>query len=629
MFKLSVPLYVPTITDENLHIYLEQVKACKVDRVFLCGVGEVFQKDCMVYTQSDRIKKLIQFFKENGYEVGIWFNGFGHGSALAHDTEEETSVDFTYIRGVDGRGDRYGLCPLDEKFFDAYKKGAEAFARLNPDIIMIDDDLRLNNRSYYMGCFCKYHLEAYYKMIGEEVPVDELEKKIFSGGKNKYRTAYMQLSAKTLLDFAKKLRVAVDAINPNIRMGACAVLENWDYCGTDMIELSKAFAGNTKPFVRTIGAAYWPEKLSNMIEDTKLQAKWCRDNGVEVFSEGDVYPRPRYRCSAKRLELYDMALRIGGGTDGILKYMFDYNTGPLYETGYIDRHIKNEGLRNELLSIFDGKKPVGVHAFNVMHKIENWDLPEQPEPGIARRLIAAYKNISQNILALNAIPSTVEKGEYPMLLSGENAKYVTEEDLANGAILDAPAAKILTQRGIDVGFVSCEDADYSCEYFIEPNEVINGIKDCGVKKLVCSEKATVLSTYLPDKTPASYLYENEKGLRVYVIAADFYRLAFCPNFYNNYHRQKQLFDAIEYVGRKKFPAVCLKNPCLYTMASKDEKAMSVALFNQFEDEILKPEIRLDREYTSIKFVSCTGELVGDKVYLSEIAPYGVAAFEVK
>lgn len=628
MFKLSVPLYVPTITDENLYIYLDQLKQCKVDRVFLCGVGEVFQEDCLVYTQNEKIKRLLRIFKENGYEVGIWFGGFGHGSALAHDAKDDKSVAYTYIKGIDGQGNKYGLCPLDEKFFNAYKKGVEAFARLHPDIIMIDDDFRLNNRGYYMGCFCKYHLQAYYRMIGEEIPISELEKRIFSGGTNKYRTAYMQLSAKTLLDFAKKLRAAVDAIAPNIRMGACAVLENWDYCGTDMIEIAKAFAGNTKPFLRTIGAAYWTEKLSNMIEDTRLQAKWCRDSGVEVFSEGDVYPRPRYRCSSKRLELYDMALRIDGGCDGILKYMFDYTTGPLYETGYIDRHIKNEGLRNELLSIFDGKKAVGVHAFNVMHKIENWDLPEHPEPGIARRLISAYKNISQNILALNAIPCTPEKSEYPILLCGENAKYVTEEDLENGVILDAPAAQILTQRGIDVGFVSCADADYSCEYFIEPNEVINGIKDCGVKKLICNEKATVLSAYLPDKTPASYIYENEKGLRVFVIAADFYKMTFCPNFYNNYHRQKQLFDAIEYVGRKKFPVVCLKNPFLYVMASKDENAMSVALFNIFEDEIIQPEIQLDRKYTSIKFVNCNGELIGDKVYLSEIAPYGIAAFEV-
>lgn len=629
MRKLFVPLSISRITDENLQVYLEQLKQCKADRVFLCGMGEVFREDSIVYTQNTKIKKLITVFQENGYEVGIWLNGFGHGSGLAHDSKEVKSVDYTYIRGVDGLGNQYGLCPLDERFFDAYKKGVEEVAKLNPDIIMLDDDFRLNNRGYYMGCFCKYHLQAYYQMIGEEVPVSELERLVFSGGKNKYRTAYMQLSAKTLLDFAKKLRVAVDNIQPGIRMGACAVLENWDYCGTDMIEISKAFAGNTKPFVRTIGAPYWKGSLSNVIEDTRLQAKWCKDNDIEVFAEGDVYPRPRYHCSSKRLEMFDMALMIDGSCDGILKYMCDYHFAPLYETGYIERHIKNEPLRKQLMSVFGGKKPVGVHAFHVMHKIENWDLPEQPEPGIAKRMISAYRNISRNILALNGIASTVEKGSYPMLLSGENAKYVTEEDLANGAILDAPAAKILTQRGIDVGFVSFEDADYACEYFLQPDETVNGIKDCGTKKLVCKENATVLSTYLPDKTPASYLYENEKGIRVLVIAADFYSMKACPAFYNNYHRQQQLFDAIEYVGRKKFPAVCLKNPFLYAMVSKDETAMGVALFNQFEDEILKPEIQLDREYTSISFVNCTGQLEKDKVYLSEIAPFGVAAFEVK
>jgi len=629
MYKLSVPLAVDPITDENLHIYLEQVKKCKVDRVFFCCVGDMFDPNCLVFTQSKKLEKLIRVFKENGYEVGVWVNGFGHGSALAYDTETEDTTSFTYIKGVDGNGNRYGLCPLDEDFTAAYCKGIAAVAHMNPDIIMLDDDFRLNNRSYYMGCFCHLHLKEYYKLIGEEVPVADLERRIFSGGKNKYRSAYMKLSAKTLLDFAKKLRNVVDSINPSIRLGACAVLENWDYCGTDMIEIAKAFAGGTKPFVRTIGAAYWPQKLSNMIEDTRLQAKWCRENDIEVFSEGDVYPRPRYRCSSKRLELFDMALMIDGGCDGVLKYMFDYSTGPMYETGYIDRHTHNAALRESLSCIFSGKKPVGVRSYNVMHKIENWDLPAVPEKGIANYLMGCYKNVSQNILALNTIPSTVEESDYPVLVCGENAKYISVEELVNGAILDAPAAKILTERGIDVGFISCEDANYSTEYFIKQKESINGISDCKVKKLVCSEKAQILSEFLPDKTPGSYIYENQIGTRFFVIAADLYNFVYCPNYYNNYHRQAQLIEAIEFIGQKKLPMVCVKNPCLYTITSKDEQRMSVALFNLFEDEILKPEIRLDKEYDEISFVNCSGELRGDRVFLSELPAYGVAAFEVK
>jgi UDP-N-acetylmuramoyl-L-alanyl-D-glutamate--2,6-diaminopimelate ligase len=67
---------------------------------------------------------------------------------------------------------------------------------MHPDLIMLDDDFRLNSRGYYMGCFCKLHLQKYYEMVGEVIPPEQLEQKIFGGGKNKYRSAYMALSAK-------------------------------------------------------------------------------------------------------------------------------------------------------------------------------------------------------------------------------------------------------------------------------------------------------------------------------------------------------------------------------------------------------------------------------------------------
>ena len=65
------------------------------------------------------------------------------------------------------------------------------------------------------------------------------------------------------------------------------------------------------------------------------------------------------------------------------------------------------------------------------------------------------------------------------------------------------------------------------------------------------------------------------------------------------------------------------------VASKNEKAMSVALANIFLDDIYEPVVRLDKEYSEIRFVNCTGRLEGDTVYLSDIPPYGFVAFEVK
>ena len=66
------------------------------------------------------------------------------------------------------------------------------------------------------------------------------------------------------------------------------------------------------------------------------------------------------------------------------------------------------------------------------------------------------------------------------------------------------------------------------------------------------------------------------------------------------------------------------------IAAKSEAgdAMAVALFNIFEDEIPMPRILLDKPYNGVRFVNCEGKLEGNILTLSELPPYGTAAFEV-
>jgi hypothetical protein len=66
--------------------------------------------------------------------------------------------------------------------------------------------------------------------------------------------------------------------------------------------------------------------------------------------------------------------------------------------------------------------------------------------------------------------------------------------------------------------------------------------------------------------------------------------------------------------------ICAKN--------KEGTALGVALFNPFEDEVLTPQIALDKVYTAARFVNCSGNLQGDKLTLTDIPPFGFAAFEV-
>lgn len=630
MRKLAVPIHLNTITENSLPTYLEMVKACGAERVFICGFGEIYREESVLYTDTDRVKKSIRFFKDNGFETAVWVNSFGHGILLTHNSDSDNGNQYTKIEGVNGDYVHQVYCPMDEKFAADYSKGIRKLASLGPDIIMLDDDFRINTRDYYMGCFCPLHLKEYYKRIGEEVPREELERLVFTGGKNKYRSAYMELLRDTLLDFAKMLRAAVDEVNPTIRLGASTTHDNWDYSGTDAIEIARAFAGNTEPFVRTAGAPYWKENLSRTIESTRMQIQWCNEADIEVFTEGDVYPRPRYNVPSRQLELFDLALIADGKADGILKYIFDYAQKPEYETGYIERHIKYEKLREELENMFVGKTTVGVRVFNEMHRIENLDLPTECEDKIAKKLTTSYKSVAGYLLAANGIPTVYEDSEYPAYICGENAKYISEQDLKNGAILDALAAKILMTRGVDTGLLEEETACFAGEYFANYDDTIRNInKKVTLKRVKCSDKAEVLSVFLPDGTPAAYTYENEQGLRFLVLSHDLYGSKDNANYFNNYYKQEQVIQAIEWAGRKKLPVASYKNPCLYMITAKNADSMAVAVFNIFMDEIPEPVIFLDDEYQRITCLNCTGQIEKNKVCLSEMAPFGFAAFEVK
>jgi hypothetical protein len=101
------------------------------------------------------------------------------------------------------------------------------------------------------------------------------------------------------------------------------------------------------------------------------------------------------------------------------------------------------------------------------------------------------------------------------------------------------------------------------------------------------------------------------------------------NYYNNYFRQALLIKASEYIARKPLPIQCTKNPKLYSIVSKNNGEMAVALFNIFPDDIFEPIITLDKAYKNIRFVNCDGILEGDTVKLTRMEPYGFAAFEVK
>ncbi|MBE6731615.1 MAG: hypothetical protein E7564_08000 [Ruminococcaceae bacterium] len=637
MYKLSVPIMFHTITRENIDDIVKNFKECKVDRVFITGLSYLFNPCEVFYSEENKWK--VQYFKEQGFEVGIWLISFGHGDALLHETGDKVDLSmYTKIQGIN-KVNENSICPMDKNVIEVFKKNLKLVAKMEPDLIMFDDDYRLNYRNYRMGCVCEKHLQEYYKRIGEVIPKEELEKKIFSGGKNFYRTEWLKLQGETLINFSKEMRSALNEVNPDIRMSICACWDTWDFEGTNCIEIAKALGGDNPLFLRSIGAAYHNPKVSMAVEANRAQANWCKDVDIEFFSEGDVYPRPRYIVPARQLELFDLALISTNEMDGILKYMYDYSYPFGYETGYTDRHIRNTKIREELKEVVKDKKALGLRVIDVMAKTENWHLPDETPEGVSSYLCSQMENSrnAKRILTDNAIPTNYDNTESPVFIMGENAYYVTEEDLKNGAILDISAAKNLSEKGIDVGLISAEASSFSSEYFVKEDSSTYNFGNTELFKVKCSEKAEVETYLLPGNSVGSYRYENEKGQKFFVISVSLMNESYkdvnlSANYFSNYYRKKQLTDAIEYVSGKKMAVKTVsKNPDLYmvVLENGDKTKLTVSVINPFIDDAFDIEFNLAKEYKSIRFIGCEGKLEGDKVTVNYVEPYGFMAFEVK
>ena len=625
MYKLSVPIDIRRYPEVKKEAWLAELRRAKADRVFLCVCRSIASAENKA-TNLRSLKVLIPYFEGAGLEVGVWMSSLGHGqSGYEHLT-------YTRIRSVSGDSCSDSMCPLDKAFGKEFSEWLRDIALVGAKLIMLDDDYRLSYRPGGMGCICALHMAEFAKLTGQTLSREEIVQKVFTGGPSYYRDAWLKINGDSLRSLATQLRSAVDTVSNRIRLGHCAVLSTWDVDGVDSIELAKIFAGSTRPFLRLIGAPYWAVKqnwgcrLGSIIEMERMQRKWCENEDIEIFSEGDVYPRPRFNIPAAYAEGFDTALRADGGLEGILKYMIDYNCSPRYETGYIDRHVRHMPLYREIEAHFSAKPAVGVRVFEVMHKLKDAVLPST-FPG-SSYIQETFIPSSSRFLCDNSVPMQYDTPDVTIVF-GDNARYATEETLQYGAILDAPAADILTQRGFDVGLRNVlGKAKVDAEYYPKQDETV---PVGGTYYNIEIDRQATLVTHLKgvDAVGGAYEYENTKGWRFLVYPFHAYETRQHDHVFRCYCRMRQLADSIEYIRRKPMDAVCLNNPDLYVQSKKDETSISIGLWNFFADDVFAPKITLADEYEEPQFIHCTGQLCGKEIVLSDLAPFAFAAIVLK
>lgn len=640
-YRISVPIMNHSCdTDEHRAQFLEMVKRAGASRIFLVMERYFTESPAKKHALS-LLKTNIRYLKENGIEtVGTWFTGMGHGAPLDHEGTE-IRADYTRLVSFSGEVCDDTFCIADEGYRRLIASYVRDMGACGADIIQLDDDLRLGYRPNGIGCTCEYHMREFARRTGKEWTRSELYEAVYSGGPNAVRDAWFALMAEGFMGFAKTLRDALDTVSPTTQLGFCAGPTTFDQDCFDAAALSRAFAGKTKPFLRGAGAPYWDmhkgwERLEDAISYQRMQRAWVsKAPDIEFFSEGDVYPRPRYRVPAWLLETYDTALRADGSTDGILKYVFDYVQSPAYEMGYLKRHLKNAPLYREIENAFGGENTRGIFVYEEEHKLLHADLPvPAPAPNVLTQ------TAKPAIRAMNrmCIPISFQNHGDAVCVMGESARNMDLSYLENGAILDISAAQILIRRGVDCGILSIKTAAApEVELFPKTSEAeeetLRPLTGGMFYHAVLSDRAEVLSEFRSGDEiyPAVWFYENDAGKRFLCYAFDMNSVDAESQLLCSYARQAQFIRAAERLQKYPLAAVCTGNPRLYMIVKdREDGSRAVGLWNCFDDEILTPHVTLSDAYTDIQFLNgAKGTIDGNEVFFeTDIPAHSFAGFVV-
>ncbi|MBR5528515.1 MAG: hypothetical protein IKV97_05865 [Clostridia bacterium] len=447
MYKISVPVFNPHFKRADREKIVHELKRFNAERVFL-GLDTYVTDEKKRTGYFNEVAENCAFLKSCGFEVGAWYWAFWLND----------NPGFTNMRSISGNEIEKFMCPSDEKYIEFAADYARKIAKCGFDLIQFDDDLRYGFLSDTPACLCDNHIRMINEITGEHSTREQLEKYIISGGKNKFRDAYLTANGKAFESFARAIRRAVDEVDPRIRIGACTCMSSWDIDGTDPYTLAKIFAGNTKPFMRLIGAPYWAvekswgNRLSDVVELERMESSWSRHEDIEIIAEGDAFPRPRINCPASYLEGFDTAIRASGCTDGILKYGIDYTSNADYEKGYAVLHERNAHTYDAIDKIFGGKSSCGVRVYESAKKVSDMVMPTKVNSTV--NIQDMFFSKAARTLSSCSIPTVYEGCGICGIVFDENARNLPLEALENGLILDIAAAEILTERGIDVGLES-------------------------------------------------------------------------------------------------------------------------------------------------------------------------------
>ena len=269
-----------------------------------------------------------------------------------------------------------------------------------------------------------------------------------------------------------------------------------------------------------------------------------------------------------------------------------------------------------------------------MHRLKDAVLPE---PFADDKYVGKdFAPASARMLCDNAIPMQYTEPDVTVIF-GENARHAPAEMLAYGAVLDAPAARILMERGFDVGLSSIGAPRLATAVFYpEAGQAFSFrsgmFENDGMAFPTFNMKPGAESIFHfcgPKGDIPAYRYENANGQRFLLFPFDAKLVREVSMLFRNYATQEMLIRELAWIRRRPLDACLTKSPDAYLLTKRNENSLALGVWNFSLDSIYEPMIPLGEKWASAEFINCTGTLQGDRLTLSDIAPYGMAFILLK
>lgn len=275
----------------------------------------------------------------------------GHGHPLVHAPFQR------YVNLDDGASPNV-YCPYDDDFCEYMKDSMAKIASCNPDVIMIDDDMRMMMwRSGKGGgvnaCCCPLHKAEFTRRTGVEMSHEELYEHVLTHEKDDpYTKVLREIQHDSLIKIVRAMREGIDSVDPSIQGANCAT----GYVCESMKDMAHIFAGKgNSPIVRVPNGTYAPSSNRNF-SLTMFRLSVCkeklREDGIDtIIAETDTVPYNRYAKSARYLHAH-MAVSVFDGAKGAKHWISRFgasepNSGKAYRE-ILAKHAKFYDRLSEL-----------------------------------------------------------------------------------------------------------------------------------------------------------------------------------------------------------------------------------------------------------------------------------------